>query len=95
MRGDVLLLQGLDDPVVPPAQAEAMAAALSRLGRRCEYRTYAGEGHGFRRAENVADALAAEVAFYLEVLHLPEGAHGRRPGIEVEAPRPPDGPGSR
>jgi dipeptidyl aminopeptidase/acylaminoacyl peptidase len=28
MAGAVLLLQGLDDPVVPPAQATAMVAAL-------------------------------------------------------------------
>lgn len=68
MTGAVLLLQGLDDPVVPPAQAATMAEALTRHGRRCEYLTFAGEGHGFRRAETVSAALAAELEFYQTVL---------------------------
>jgi dipeptidyl aminopeptidase/acylaminoacyl peptidase len=64
----VLLLQGLDDPIVPPAQAESMAADLSAHGIRHALLTFKGEGHGFRRAETVIACLEAELAFYAEVL---------------------------
>jgi dipeptidyl aminopeptidase/acylaminoacyl peptidase len=66
----VLVLQGLEDQVVPPSQAEALVAALEANGVPHEYRTYEGEGHGFRNAATVVDALEAELAFYRRVLHL-------------------------
>jgi dienelactone hydrolase len=68
MTGAVLVLQGLDDPVVPPAQATDMVEALRRRGLRCEYLTFAGESHGFRRADTLRASLEAELAFYEEVL---------------------------
>jgi dipeptidyl aminopeptidase/acylaminoacyl peptidase len=70
MDGDVLLLQGTDDHVVPFDQAERMQAALRAAGRRCELHAFEGEGHGFRRADSLVAALEAELAFYLEVLDL-------------------------
>jgi dienelactone hydrolase len=70
LRGSILLLQGLDDVVVPPSQTEGLQAALLDEGRYCEVRFFAGEGHGFRRAETVRAALEAELDFYLRVLHL-------------------------
>ena len=42
MQGSVLLLQGTDDPVVPPAQAEGMRAALRAAGTRCDLRILRG-----------------------------------------------------
>jgi dienelactone hydrolase len=63
----VLLLQGLDDPVVPPSQSEAIAADLAAHGIRHAYIAFAGESHGFRKAETVIAALEAELAFYGEV----------------------------
>jgi dipeptidyl aminopeptidase/acylaminoacyl peptidase len=70
MTGAVLLLQGTDDAVVPPAQAERMRGALASAGIPCDLRFFEGEGHGFRRADTVTTCLEAELAFYLEVLHL-------------------------
>ena len=70
MTGAVLLLQGTDDAVVPPAQAERMRDALTAAGIPCDLRFFEGEGHGFRRAETLTACLEAELAFYLEVLHL-------------------------
>jgi dipeptidyl aminopeptidase/acylaminoacyl peptidase len=64
----VIVFQGLDDPVVPPAQAELIVAALRERGIVHEYRAYEGESHGFRKAETIIDALAAELAFYGRVL---------------------------
>jgi dipeptidyl aminopeptidase/acylaminoacyl peptidase len=60
----VLLLQGLDDPVVPPSQSEAIAADLAAHGIRHAYIAFAGESHGFRKAETIIAALEAELAFY-------------------------------
>jgi len=68
MSGAVLLLQGTEDPIVPLDQAASMAEALRRRGARCELLTFAGEGHGFRRAETVARCLRAEHEFYLKEL---------------------------
>jgi dipeptidyl aminopeptidase/acylaminoacyl peptidase len=70
MKGAVLLLQGTDDAVVPPAQAERMRDALVAAGTPCDLRFFEGEGHGFRRADTLTTCLEAELAFYLEVLHL-------------------------
>jgi dipeptidyl aminopeptidase/acylaminoacyl peptidase len=63
----VLLLQGLDDPVVPPSQSEAIAADLAAHGIRHAYIAFAGESHGFRKAETLVAALEAELAFYGEI----------------------------
>jgi dipeptidyl aminopeptidase/acylaminoacyl peptidase len=70
MGGAVLLLQGLDDVVVPPAQTEGLRDALLAHGRHCEVRFFEGEGHGFRRAETVRAALEDELDFYRRVLGL-------------------------
>jgi|HubBroStandDraft_4_1064222.scaffolds.fasta_scaffold08137_4 dipeptidyl aminopeptidase/acylaminoacyl peptidase len=67
VRGAVLLLQGLDDPVVPPEQAEMMFAALKQAGVPCAYIGYPGEQHGFRDAANIARTLEAEVYFFATV----------------------------
>jgi len=72
MTGAVLLLQGLDDPVVPARQAESLAHAMRAHGVRCELLTFEGESHGFRRAEAIAAGLRAELAFYQDVLAVPE-----------------------
>ncbi|MFL6130794.1 MAG: prolyl oligopeptidase family serine peptidase [Mycobacteriales bacterium] len=64
----VLLTQGLEDRVVPPAQAERFVAALERNRIPYAYLAFEGEQHGFRRAETVARALEAELSFYGQVL---------------------------
>jgi dipeptidyl aminopeptidase/acylaminoacyl peptidase len=68
VTGAVLLLQGLDDPVVPADQAERFADALRDHGVNCRYQAFAGESHGFRKAETLRTAVAAELDFYASVL---------------------------
>jgi dipeptidyl aminopeptidase/acylaminoacyl peptidase len=63
----VILLQGLEDRVVPPSQAEAMAEALRAKGLPFAYLAFEGEQHGFRKAENIKRALEAEAYFYASV----------------------------
>ena len=70
MGGSVLLCQGTEDPVVPPAQAESMRDALAAAGTSCDLEFFEGEGHGFRRADTLTTCLETELAFYLRQLHL-------------------------
>jgi dipeptidyl aminopeptidase/acylaminoacyl peptidase len=63
----VILFQGLDDEVVLPEQAEEMVAALDANGVPHAYVPFAGEGHGFRRAETIERAAEAELSFYSQV----------------------------
>jgi acetyl esterase/lipase len=65
LRRPCIFFQGLDDKVVPPDQTERIAAALAAAGVRVAVQRYAGEGHGFRGAATVADALARELEFHL------------------------------
>lgn len=60
----VIFLQGLEDRIVPPAQAEAMVAALEAKGLPVAYVAFEGEQHGFRQAANIRRALEAELDFY-------------------------------
>ncbi len=70
ITGSVLLLQGTDDPVVPPGQAELLRNAMVAAGRRCVVRFFEGESHGFRRAETLVACLEEELAFYRAELNL-------------------------
>ena len=44
----MLILQGADDAVVPPNQAQTMAEAVAAKGLEVELIVFEGEGHGFR-----------------------------------------------
>jgi dipeptidyl aminopeptidase/acylaminoacyl peptidase len=59
----LLLLQGLDDEVVLPAQAEAMVEVLARKGVPYAYLAFEGEGHGFRRKESIRRSKEATLSF--------------------------------
>ena len=63
----LLLLQGTADPVVPASQAQEMYEALCANGSAVALKLYEGEGHRFRSAINIKDALLSELAFYRTV----------------------------
>ena len=63
----VILFQGLEDKVVPPAQAETMIAALRKKNLPFAYVAFKTEGHGFREAANIKRAAEAELYFYSRV----------------------------
>lgn len=67
----VIFLQGLEDKVVPPSQAELMVEALRTKGLPVAYLPFEGEQHGFRRAENIKRALDAELYFYSRIFGFP------------------------
>lgn len=63
----VIFFQGLEDQVVPPNQAEMMVDALKAKGLPVAYVAFAGEQHGFRKAENIKRSLDGEFYFYSRV----------------------------
>ena len=66
----LLLLQGLEDEIVPPNQAVMMFEAVRAKGLPTAYLPFEGEQHGFRRAENIKRALEAELYFYSRVFRF-------------------------
>lgn len=69
----LLVLQGLDDEVVPPAQSQVIVDAARERGLLHDYLVFEGEGHGFRRPENVQTWHEAELAYYRRVMGLDGG----------------------
>lgn len=65
IRAPFLLLQGSDDPICPPAQADVLLAGV-RDTVPFTRRVFDGERHGFKRSETVIAALEAELALYRE-----------------------------
>jgi dipeptidyl aminopeptidase/acylaminoacyl peptidase len=76
----LLLLQGLDDRVVPPSQAEAIIEALARNNVPYAYCAFDGEGHGFRGADAIRRAKDAFLSFLAQVFDF-------EPADEVEPVR--------
>ena len=64
----VLLLHGLDDPIVLPVQSEKFADALAGREMPYAYLTFEGESHGFRRADTMVTCLESELSFYGQTL---------------------------
>lgn len=78
----LILLQGTEDLVVPPNQAESMAEALRAKGLPVALVLFEGEGHGFRALENQVRALQAEHSFYAQVFGIE--VTESLPRVEVE-----------
>jgi dipeptidyl aminopeptidase/acylaminoacyl peptidase len=74
----VLVLQGLDDHVVPPTEAERIVATLAAKGIPHVYLAFEGEDHGFRQTANIIRSAQAELAFY-------GGVFGFTPADELPA----------
>jgi dipeptidyl aminopeptidase/acylaminoacyl peptidase len=60
----LLVVQGLNDPAVVPAEAERMISAVRENGAPVWYLAAKDEGHGFRKQNNV------EFQFYVTVLFI-------------------------
>jgi len=80
----LIVLQGLEDEVVPPNQAEMIVEALRAKGVPVAYVPFAGEQHGFRQAANIRRALDAEMSFYAQVFDFPVPPDEAIEPIEVE-----------
>ena len=70
IEAPLLVLQGGEDRVVPPAQADDMVRALVADDVPYAYVEFAEERHGFRRSEARRRALETELGFYAAVFDL-------------------------
>ncbi|MER0240622.1 prolyl oligopeptidase family serine peptidase [Streptomyces sp. HSW2009] len=69
IRVPFVILQGLQDPVCPPAQCYEMLTKMMKDRPTTDtpghaYVGFSGETHGFRKQENIITALEAELALY-------------------------------
>jgi dipeptidyl aminopeptidase/acylaminoacyl peptidase len=80
----LIVLQGLEDEVVPPNQSEMIVDALRTKGVPVAYLAFEGEQHGFRQAPNIRRALDAELSFYAQVLGFDLPAEEGIEPVEVE-----------
>ena len=67
----VLLLQGAEDRIVLPNQAEVMYEALLKKKIPTAYVLYEKEQHGFRIAENIIHSIESELYFYKRIFNIP------------------------
>jgi len=63
----LIVFQGGEDRIVPPAQAELIVDALADKHVPHAYLLFPDEQHGFRRAENIVRSIEAELSFYAQV----------------------------
>ncbi len=64
IKSPIILLQGDEDPIVPPSQSEKMYQSLKSRGIATAYLLFPQEQHGFRRSENIQRAIEAESYFF-------------------------------
>lgn len=63
----LIMFQGDEDKVVPPSQSQMMFEAMRDKELPVAYLLFAGEQHGFRKAENIKRSLEAELYFYSKI----------------------------
>lgn len=62
----VIVFQGADDVVVPKNQSDAIVSSLRARGVAHEYHVYEGEGHGFRKPENIEHYYTSILRFLMQ-----------------------------
>lgn len=64
----IIVFQGLEDKVVLPNQARKIYHALKDKGLPVALVEYEGEGHGFRKAENIKFTLEQQMTFFARLV---------------------------
>ncbi len=77
LSSPMIVLQGLEDKVVPPNQAVMMVDALREKKLPVAYLPFEGEQHGFRKAENIKRSLDGTFYFFSRIF-------GYEPADEIE-----------
>jgi dipeptidyl aminopeptidase/acylaminoacyl peptidase len=72
IENPMIIFQGSQDKVVPPVQSDEIVAVLASRKIPHKYRLYEGEGHGFRKSENISDFYTETERFLIQhVLFAP------------------------
>jgi dipeptidyl aminopeptidase/acylaminoacyl peptidase len=66
----LVMLQGADDFICPPEQAQCIVDAVAARGLWHRYVVFPGEGHGFRKESSVRDSLLAEAELYSHTMGI-------------------------
>jgi len=85
-KAPLIVLQGADDPVVPPSQSAKIVEALRARKVPVAYILFPGEGHGFRKPENIIRSLQSELSFYGQVFGFTPA--GDLPPLTIENLKP-------
>jgi dipeptidyl aminopeptidase/acylaminoacyl peptidase len=85
-KAPLIVLQGADDPVVPPNQSAKIVEALRARKVPVAYILFPGEGHGFRKPENTIRSLQSELSFYGQVFGFTPA--GDLPPLTIENLKP-------
>jgi dipeptidyl aminopeptidase/acylaminoacyl peptidase len=64
LKAPLLVLQGENDPLVPPHESRQVVEFLQKAQRTVDAHFYAGEGHGFVKPENQMDALRRTIDWF-------------------------------
>lgn len=64
LTAPLLVLQGENDPIVPPHESRQVVDFLTTRGRTVESRFYEGEGHGFRKRETQIDSMQRTIDWF-------------------------------
>jgi dipeptidyl aminopeptidase/acylaminoacyl peptidase len=78
----LIVLQGDEDAVVPPEQSKMIVEALASKGVPHAFLLFAGEQHGFRKADSIVRAQEAELTFYGKVYGFTPA--GDLPPLDIE-----------
>lgn len=79
----VILLQGDEDKIVPPNQAEMMYEALTAKKIPATLVRYDGEQHGFRMSYTVRHALNSEYSFFCKIFGFEAQTEGDLEDISI------------
>jgi dipeptidyl aminopeptidase/acylaminoacyl peptidase len=71
IKGDLLIVQGSNDPNVTPDNVHAVTKALQEHGIRYELITFEDEGHGITRPKNLRVLYPRLTAFFLKAFQAP------------------------
>jgi dipeptidyl aminopeptidase/acylaminoacyl peptidase len=63
IKDPVALFHGTEDKVVSPNQSQEIFDSLTKRNIPCKLRVYEGEGHGFRKQENIEDYYNTAIEF--------------------------------
>ena len=83
LANDVIGLQGTEDQVVPPNQAQKMYDAIKAKNIATALVMFEGEQHGFRSAQAIRRALDGEFFFYGRVLGFKADMPSDLPTVDI------------